>query len=202
MSFTKFKKIMKKFNLLLLTLTFITFPFFTISGTNSDDKSGASTKKELSQILVNDNIINFIAGDLDLYVGNKPNGVSYPVLKMTFFKDNDQIYIDILAIDNTWHKLFSDDEKILGYFINDNGRLFLVSSRGDNIDINPYFIGTDIKRMFSGADSSVSPSLRKNPYWRYQYKGNETAIIDSANQESLTVATTKPKVSQKRRTRK
>lgn len=172
---------MKKTSILFTIILFSIFPFLKLAADENDE---VTSKRELCQVEVNDNTIEFIAGDLDRYVGNRPNGVSYPLLKMTFFKDQEQLYIDVLAIDNTWHKLFSEDEAILGYFIYQN-RLFIVSSKGTDVDMNSFFVRTDRKRMFSGADASVLPSHKKNPYWKYRYKGRETVIIDSANQDSL-----------------
>ncbi|WP_165021288.1 MULTISPECIES: hypothetical protein [unclassified Dysgonomonas] len=165
---------------LLITL------FFCVSAlafSKSDKINDESNKFELPMIYVTNNTVQFIADDLDRYVGNRKNGVSFPVLKMVFSKQDEALFIHVVAIDNTWCNLFNKEDKMLGYFIS-GSRLILVSVHGDNVDLEDFFVVSEKMRNFSAGDPTLA-SKKPNPYWKYKYKGKETAIIDSGNMTIL-----------------
>lgn len=141
----------------------------------------------LSYLDPNDPAVNFVAFDVHSMILRKKKGFLWPAVKLTFSKvKNDLIFI-VTAIDNSWCNMFNDDETPRGYFTV-NGRLFIVSTKGDTPEEFDKFFTPDTEteeKTFYKADAKAKP-IAKNPTWTYLHRGSEMAtVLKSVNIENL-----------------
>jgi len=167
---------------ILLVLT-LTLPVF---GT-PPDKEKNKDKIVLSYLDLNDPAVGFVAFDVHSMILRKKKGFLWPAVKLSFSKEGEKLIFVVTAIDNSWCNMFNDEETPRGYFTL-NGRLFIVSTKGE---VPPQFdefftLNTDIgERTFYKADANAKP-VAKKPVWTYLYQGTEMAtVLKSVNIENL-----------------
>lgn len=151
-------------------LTFILISILTISSSASSNTqpSGKDNKITLSRFQLNDSKIRHLTSDISNFIFRKKSGFNWPMTKIIFSKDekyNNNLRLDITAIDNEWNKMIEPGETPYGYFVINN-RLFIISTKdSSDIDLSQYFtFMADGERIFS---SSENKKPQKNPKWIY-----------------------------------
>ncbi|MDR0823753.1 MAG: hypothetical protein LBN74_01570 [Prevotella sp.] len=144
-----------------------------------------SNKLVLSGFILKDAKIGHVTSDISNFIFRRKNGYLWPVTKVIFSKEKDVLKLDIIAIDNEWHKLLEPGEKTQGYFIVNN-RIFIISTReNEQINLAEYFDPVeDSTRTFA---SSAPKKIIKNPEWVYVIDKESTfpKQLYSANVEVL-----------------
>lgn len=145
--------------------------------------SGGNSKIVLPLFQINDPSIEAAVTEVSDCIMKKKRGFMWPVTKITFCKQADNLLLDVTAIDNTWSRLFENKEDVYGYFIVKN-RIFVVASKGEEeVNLNPFFLLTDQSKVFYMPGMTAPPPA--NPIWCYQYKDNAIALIKSQNLDVL-----------------
>lgn len=125
-----------------------------------------------------------ILSDIDAFIGNKPNGLHFPISKIVFSQLDDLTCFDVVGIDNSWTNLFKFGEVPYGYLIIHN-RLYLVSALGyEDVDLTPYFYLTNIEKSFNRSER-YSTGINKNPTWFFEYRNNQSYLISVTDLEVL-----------------
>lgn len=136
---------------------------------------------------LNDPAVGFVAFDVHSMILRKKKGYLWPVVKLTFMKDKNELKFVVTAIDNSWCNMFTEDEVAHGYSTL-NGRLYIISTKGEiPAEFNEFFtLDAEVeKKTFYKADKKAKP-VAKNPVWTYLHKGTEMAtVLNSANMLSL-----------------
>lgn len=139
-------------------------------------------KMELTLYYFTDSNLKYAAGDINLFIQKRKKGFNWPMTKMILYKVHDKFTFDIVAIDNGWANLVEEGEIPYGYVIV-GGRIFLIITKGDDIDMSQYLIQSDQTRVFS-FDPQQKP-LAKNPRWYYLYEKELAYIRHSVNTEVM-----------------
>jgi len=168
--------------LLVLGFTLQTF------GALPEKEPGKETDKVvLPYYELEDPAIKFAVFDVHNMILRKSKGFLWPAAKITLSKDGDKLIFVIMAIDNSWCNMFKADETPHGY-LTINGRLFIVSTKGDiPAEFQKFFIpDPEIKdKTFYKADAKAKP-VAKNPVWTYLYQGDKMAtVLNSVYTENL-----------------
>ena len=96
-------------------------------------------KITLSFLEVKDPVLEFVASDINNMILRKNKGFLWPVTKITFTKNGDKLFFDVMAIDNSWYNMFKEDETPYGYFVV-NRRMFIVSYKNNtSVQLEEYF---------------------------------------------------------------
>lgn len=163
---------------LILTLT---LPVFSLPPDKEKDKI------VLSYLDLNDPAVGFVAFDVHSMILRKKKGFLWPAVKLSFSKEGEKLIFVVTAIDNSWCNMFNDEEVPRGYFTL-NGRLFIVSTKGDvPTEFNEFFTLNDEigEKTFYKAAPNARP-VAKNPVWTYLHRGTEMAtVLKSVNIENL-----------------
>lgn len=153
----------------IAVLTFILISLLTsITASTKPNPNDNRDKITLSRFQLNDEKIRHLTSDISNFIFRKKSGFNWPMTKIIFSKDeknNNNLRLDITAIDNEWNKMIETGETPYGYFIINN-RLFVISTKENTtIDLSQYFSPmADGERVFS---SSKSKKPQKNPKWIY-----------------------------------
>lgn len=169
------KNRMKQLKTLLLLLICGTM---ALSATNKTTANNKTNKIVLSSLDIKNSSIQEIALNVDESIGAKK--IEWPMTKILFYEEKGKIVVDIVAIDNTWFKLIDTDDKPYGYFIVNN-RLFLVSTKNDLINLEPYFSKNSENQRTFGIASKTKYSRNANPRWKYQFIPNNVFLLGSMN---------------------
>jgi len=168
---------MKKLILLVLVL----FSSLLLRAQSSSEAEDVK-KLELTLFYITDTNLQYAASDINLFIQKRKRGFNWPMTKLILLKEDDQFTFEIVAIDNGWANLVEEGEMPHGYVIV-GGRIFLIMTRGHDIDMDQYFVETDQKRVFS-VDPKQKP-LAKNPRWYYLYQKELAYIKKSINTEVM-----------------
>lgn len=163
---------------ILLTLVL----FF--SATLSFAQFGGTGKVTLPRLGVASKPLTLVMRDIDSFLGEKPNGLQYPVTKIVFSKLDDLLCFEIVGIDNSWTDLFKFGEVAYGYVVLQN-RLFIVVGQGYNdINLEGIFYTINEKKSF------VKPNLpqlalERHPVWFFEYRDNQVYLISVSDLDVL-----------------
>lgn len=125
-----------------------------------------------------------ILSDIDAFIGNKPNGLHFPVSKIVFSELEDLTCFEVVGIDNSWANLFKFGEVPYGYLIIHN-RLYLVAAQGyHDVDLTSYFYMTNVEKTFNRAQR-YSSGINKNPTWFFEYRNQQSYLISVTDLEIL-----------------
>lgn len=128
--------------------------------------------------------IELILSDIDLFIGNKPNGLHFPISKIVFSQLEDLTCFEVVGIDNSWNDLFKFGEVPYGYVIVHN-RLYLVAIEGyHDVDLTSIFDYTDKEKSFTKG-GRPSASINRNPIWFFEYRNGQSYLISVTDLDVL-----------------
>lgn len=145
---------------------------------------GGPSKVVLPQLALKSKSMEIVLGDIDTFIGNKPNGLQFPVSKIVFSKLEDLLCYHIVAIDNSWTHLFKYGEVPYGFVVVQN-RLFMVVGEGyHDMNLNAFFSVTDYTKTFS--KTVLQPTgIKGNPTWFFEYRNGQSYLISVEDLELM-----------------
>ncbi len=164
------------------TILFFICLFF--SATQSFAQFGGTGKVTLPRLGITSKSLTLVMRDINSFLGEKPNGLQYPVTKIVFSQLDDLLCFEIVGVDNSWTDLFKFGEVAYGYVILQN-RLFIVVGQGySDINLEGIFYTIDEQKSF------VKPNLphmalERYPVWFFEYRDNQVYLISVSDLDVL-----------------
>lgn len=152
--------------------------------TISPSAQTAGNKLTLPMLGLRVKSIDTILSDIDAFIGNKPNGLHFPISKIVFSQLEDLTCFEVVGIDNSWTNLFKFGEVPRGYLIIHN-RLYLVAVEGyHDVDLTSIFYLTDKEKSFNKG-ARYSTGINRNPIWFFEYRNAQSYLISVTDLEVL-----------------
>lgn len=165
-------------NIVAISVIFTLFSFTNLKPNDTNEKI------ELPSLTLVNYAIDSIAADISNQISKAQYGHQWPVTKMVFSKADGTLFIDVTAIDNSWFRLFSLDEKPYGHFVSNN-RLFIVSVKNEEQpDLSSFFEKTSETRSFDKPEISIT-LFKEMPSWSFQYANNNMQLINTMYLDQL-----------------
>ena len=153
-------------------IVIVLFSLFVAVSAYSESKIDPEKKVDkivLPELTVQNAEIALVVNNINNYILGDKNGWLWPVSKVVFSKEKNDILVDVIGIDNSWANLFQPQEETLGYFILGN-RMFVVAVKGyDAKNVESYFMSANDSKTFSQPNTKLKATNKPSPIWHYKF---------------------------------
>ena len=169
----------------LLYFTLLFCCTFVLVAQNIVEKPDDEEKIKLPLCYLDDAKIRYAADDVGALIRRRKKGFNWPMTKMILMQRGEELYFEIIAIDNGWAKLIEPGEKPYCYILV-SGRIFIIMTKEGEAapNLEKIFLPMDESEAKIFRNSKSKP-LGANPRWLYLHNREPFPVVKDSRNDAV-----------------